>query len=186
MGWRTLGALLLAFAFAGPARGDELAPPTRALKLGVTGALLVSNPYAGGSSPGGLGLSATYEFLLSPRFALGIPLGYRQHLGSEAIGVLVYGLLLKHYLLAPPEGGTPAPVRPYLQYGLLQQLIRQSGHGGTAVAYDAGLMAGADLALGPLPLFVEAAFHFSHLSFFDLAARNQSYLEASAGVRFVW
>lgn len=181
--------MLLLAALTGAARaGEAVEPaPTRALKLGASAQYLVGNPFAGKSSDSGPGLTATYEFLLSPRFALGIALAYHQYFGSEAVEQLVYGLVLKHYLLAPPPPGGPAPaLRPYLQYGLLQELIHQNGHAGTAVAYDAGLMAGADFALGPLPLFVEGAFHVSHLSFIDLAPRNQSYLELSAGARVVW
>jgi len=182
---RALRRGLLLCALAGSVRAEELAgpasEPTRALKLGASARYLVGNPFAGKSSDAGPGLAATYEFLLSPRFALGIALGYQQYFGGEAVGLFVYGLVLKHYLLA-----APAPVRPYLQYGLLQQYLHQRGHTGAAVAYDAGLMAGTDFSLGPLPLFVESAFHVSHLSFLDLAPRNQSYLELSAGARIAW
>jgi hypothetical protein len=171
-------ALLLLFAFATSAA--EVAP-TRAVKVGASAQYLIGNPFSGKSSDAGPGLDGAYEFLLSPRFAIGIALGYRQYFGSEAAGAIVYGMVLKHYLLAEP--GT---VRPYLQYGLLQQLIHQRGHDGTAVAYDAGLMAGTDFAAGALPLFVEGAFHVSHLSFIDVAARNQSYFALSAGARVAW
>jgi hypothetical protein len=183
-----LSALLVLCPLSGAARADEVAAPapTRALKLGASAQYLVGNPFAGRSSNAGPGLAATYEFLLSPRFALGIALGYKQYFGTEAVGVVVYGLVLKHYLLAPPPGASAPALRPYLQYGLLQQIIHQRGHSGAAVAYDAGLMAGTDFALGPLPLFVEGAFHVSHLSFIDLAPRNQSYLELGAGARIVW
>lgn len=167
-------ALLL---LAVPLRAAEPAP-TRALKLGASGQLLLSNPFDGKSSAAGPGLEGAWEFLLSPRFAIGLAMGYHQSFGHEATSALVYGVTLKHSLL---EG---APLRPYVQYGLLQQLIHQRGHTGAAVAYDAGLMAGADLQA--LPLFVEAALHVSHLSALDQEPRNQSYLELSSGVRLLF
>jgi hypothetical protein len=169
-------AVLLCFAVS--ARAAE---PTRALKLGASAQLLTGNPFSGKSSDAGPGLDGAYEFLLSPRFAIGIALGYRQYFGSEAIGALTYGMVLKHYLFE-----TPGAARPYLQYGLLQQLIHQRGHDGAAVAYDAGLMAGTDFTAGGAPLFVEGAFHVSHLSFLDVAARNQSYFALAAGVHLAW
>jgi hypothetical protein len=160
-----------------PALAEDAPTPTRALKVGLSAQYLVSNPFEGTSSSAGTGLEATYEFLLTPQFALGINLGYHQYFGSNAVAQIVYGLVLKHYLFSPHF---------YLQYGLLQQILHERGHSGAAVAYDAGLMSGCDFTLGPLPLFVEGAFHISHLTFIDLAPQNQSYFELIAGTRIVW
>src|SRR5258708_15309120 len=80
-----LSALLVLCPLSGAARADEVAAlaPTRALKLGASAQYLVGNPFAGRSSNAGPGLAATYEFLLSPRFALGIALGYKQYFGDR-------------------------------------------------------------------------------------------------------
>jgi len=179
--------LLLALAAASPALAQtapEPAPapaPTRALKVGLCAQWLPSNPFAGAAAAGP-GVIAVYEFLLTPRFALGLELGLRGLFGESAVTQVVYGAVLKH-AVGPGPG---APLRPYLQYGLLQQISRQSGHDGAAVAYDAGLTAGADFAVSSAPLFLEAAFHFSHLSALDRLPLSASYAEVVLGGRFSW
>jgi hypothetical protein len=181
-------AALLVSAAAGHAEGPPepaVAAPqtTRALKVGLGAQWLPANPF-GDSRAAGPCLVGAYEFLLSPRFALGIVGGVRQFFGREAANQLVYGLVLKHGLREP----LPAvSFRPYLQYGLLQQISRQAGHTGASVSYDAGLTAGADLLVGlPVPLFAEVAFHVSHLSAIDAQARSASYFEVLVGPRFSW
>src|SRR5882724_3435152 len=166
----------------GPAAPPAAAAKTRALKLGLCAQILISEPFTGDTSRSGPGVIGVYEFLLSPRSALAIEGGYRQFFGADRISELVYGLVLKHYLLEPSPS---AAVVPYLQYGLLQRIARQRGRKGAAVMYDAGLMAGADLYL-IAPLFFELAFHFSHLTSLGDDSRNASYFEAVAGTRLSW
>ena len=171
--------LLARGASAQTAATPEAAAPTRAIKVGLCAQWLPSNPF-GGSSAAGPGIIGVYEFLLSPRFSLGIEGGYRQYFGGAAVNQLVYGLVLKHGFLEPASA-----VRPYLQYGLLQQISRQNGHQGASVSYDAGLMAGADFRAF-VPLFLEVAFHVSHLSAIDAQARSVSYFEVVSGTRWSW
>ena len=166
----------------GPAALPAAAAKTRALKLGLCAQILISEPFTGDTSRAGPGVIGVYEFLLSPRSALGIEGGYRQFFGADRISELVYGLVLKHYLLEPSPS---AAVVPYLQYGLLQRIARQRGRKGAAVMYDAGLMAGADLYL-IAPLFFELAFHVSHRTSLGDDSRNASYFEAVAGTRLSW
>jgi hypothetical protein len=161
------------------------APPaakTRALKLGLCAQVFISQPFTGDTSQAGPCVIGVYEFLLSPRSALGIEAGYRQFFGADRISELVYGLVLKHYLLEPSPS---AAALPYLQYGLLQRIARQRGREGAAVMYDAGLMAGTDVHL-LAPLFFELAFHISHLTALGDESRNASYFEMVAGTRLTW
>jgi hypothetical protein len=181
-------ALVLApvCALADPAPGAAApvgAPArTRAVRLGICTQILVSRPFAGDTSRASACAVGVYEFLLSPRFALGIEGGYRQFFGAARISELVYGLVLEHHLLEPSPSAT---VVPYVQYGLLQRLARQRGSQGAAVLYDAGLTAGSDLNL-LAPLFVELAFHVSHLSALGADSRNASYFEVVAGTHLRW
>lgn len=158
------------------------AAKTRALKLGLSAQIFVSQPFTGDTSQAGPGVIGVYEFLLSPRSAIGIEGGYRQFFGADRISELVYGLVLKHYLLEPSPS---AAALPYLQYGLLQRIAQQRGRKGAAVMYDAGLMAGTDLYL-LAPLFFELAFHVSHVTSLGDDSRNASYFELVAGTRFAW
>ncbi len=176
---------LAAFAAAG-ARADEPALPTRALRLFASGEGFLSNPFGGVSSSGGAGLGATYEFLVSPRTSIGLTLSGQLFFGAQNISRLVYGTEIKHYF-SPLEARAPPPVvRPYLAYGLLQQLIDQRGHTGAAIAYDAGLIAGADFGGLALPAFAQAALHVSHLTGLDVGPRNATYAELAAGMRLSW
>src|SRR3954468_9226745 len=167
---------------ATPAASAVAAAKTRALKLGFCAQILTSQPFTGDTSQAGPGVIAVYEFLLSPRFALGVEGGYRQFFGADRVSELVYGLVLKHYILEPSPS---AAMLPYLQYGLLQRIARQRGKEGAAVMYDAGLMAGTDVFL-LAPLFFEVAFHISHLSSLGVDSRNASYFEVLAGTRLTW
>ena len=166
----------------GSAAPAGAAAKTRALKLGLSAQIFLSQPFTGDTSQAGPGVIGVYEFLLSSRSALGIEGGYRQFFGADRISELVYGLVLKHYLLEPSPS---AAVVPYLQYGLLQRIARQRGRQGAAVMYDAGLMAGTDLDL-LAPLFFELAFHVSHLTSLGNDSRSASYFEVVAGTRLSW
>jgi len=165
-----------------PVAPAAAAAKTRALKLGLCAQILISQPFTGDTSKAGPCVIGVYEFLLSPRSALGIEAGYRQFFGADRVSELVYGLVLKHYLLEPSPS---AAALPYLQYGLLQRIARQRGREGAAVMYDAGLMAGADLHL-LAPLFLELAFHISHLTSLGADSSNASYFEVLAGTRLSW
>src|SRR3989442_9864917 len=94
----------------GPAAPAAAAAKTRALKLGLSAQILISQPFTGDTSQAGPGVIGVYEFLLSPRSALGIEGGYRQFFGADRISELVYGLVLKHYLLEPSPSATVVPL----------------------------------------------------------------------------
>src|SRR5882762_3954673 len=133
----------------GPAAPAAAAAKTRALKLGLCAQILISQPFTGDTSQAGPCVIGVYEFLLSPQSALGIEGGYRQFFGADRISELVYGLVLKHYLLEP----SPCAL-PVLGYNLLQRIARQRGQTRAPVMYDTGLMAVTDLYL-LAPLFLE-------------------------------
>jgi hypothetical protein len=167
-------------------RAEEDTTPTRALRLGVSTEGVLSNPFGGVSSSGGAGLGATYEFLVSPRTSVGLALSGQLFFGVQNILRLVYGAEIKHYFSALEARAPAPPVRPYVAYGLLQQLIEQRGHTGAAIAYDAGLIAGADFGGFALPLFAQGAVHVSHLTGLDVGPRNATYAELAGGVRLSW
>src|SRR3989442_13427458 len=56
----------------GPAAPAAAAAKTRALKLGLSAQILISQPFTGDTSQAGPGVIGGYEFLLSPPSALGI------------------------------------------------------------------------------------------------------------------
>src|SRR2546426_3537570 len=166
----------------GPAAPAAAAAKTRALKLGLSAQILISQPFTGDTSQAGPGVIGVYEFLLSPPSALGIEGGDRQFFGADRISELVYGLVLQHYLLEPSPS---AAVVPYLQYGPLQRIARQRGRQGAAGMYDPGLIAGTDLHL-IAPLFFQLAFPVSHRTSLGDGSPNASYFEVLAGTRLTW
>src|SRR3989442_10691248 len=83
----------------GPAAPAAAAAKTRALKLGLSAQIFISQPFTGDTSqaaPGAIGVS---QFLLSPRSAPRIEGGYRQFFGADRLSELAHGPVVKHYLL---------------------------------------------------------------------------------------
>lgn len=156
----------------------QAAGPTREIRLGLTYQSLFSDSFGSGIAPGP-GASATYEFKITPGFALGINLAYRTYGGTPAISQLGYGLLMRHAFGS-------GDFRPYLAYGLLLHINSVGGRTGTATAHDTALAAGADFTAFSQKLFFEVDYHISHGRHFDSSTLNLSYGEAKLGYRFDW
>lgn len=184
------GAIVLLPAHSGaqlPAPAPEAAPssppsapvPRRALRLAPSFQYLFSRAFDG-VSQAGTGVFTAYEFILSPKFNLGINLSYRIFPGKERLQQLGYGLLLKHYLAGTAPG---AAVSPFFEYGLLLQSSRISTRPGAATSHDTRLSVGSDFKLFGRVLFVEASYHYSRAGFFELPAVKLDNFELELGWR---
>jgi hypothetical protein len=129
----------------------------------------------------GLGLTSAYEFILTERFTLGIDLEYRHFSGEAATSQLGYGLLMKHYLT--PSQLLEQKLVPFVEYGLLMSVTRQKGRPYSGTAHDTKLGAGANFTVGETPLFAEASYHFSRLTYFEQQKLNFDYLQIAFGWR---
>lgn len=128
-----------------------------------------------GYGQSGYGLATLYEFVLNPRFSLGIDLTYRMISGDDQrASQLGYGLIMKHNVGA-------GDWNPYIAYGLLLQVIRLEGVEGDGTAHDTKLCAGIDIYSD---WYVEASYHISRMRFFNTNAIRLDYLEANGG--YVW
>lgn len=137
---------------------DESIP--RVIEVGISTPVLLSDPLPPARAYG-LGVNGNYEFLITPKFGLGIHLAYRYFLGSEPLRQLGYGLALKHYVFEKkPE------FSPYIQYGLLINVSHQSGHDGTGTSHDTQLAVGSDFECQNQKLFAEFSYHFSMIAIF--------------------
>jgi len=145
------------------------------LAIGLSTQLLTGRPLADHSVTG-LGLSATYEFILKPRFSLGINLAYRYYPGTTALHQLGYGLLIKHYFQDPQEGW-----RPFIEYGLLMQVNRFKGRPNAGLSHDTRFSAGTDFTLGDVPMYMALSYHVSRLGFFEQSSLNLDNLELTFG-----
>lgn len=130
----------------------------------------------------GPGLELVYEYVLSPRFVIGVNMAARFHPGDESMEQLGYGLLLKHYF----DGDDQAGFRPFVEYGLLMQIVWASNHYGSGVAHDTRLGAGFDFRIGGVPLYYATSFHFSTAKLFDSETYGLNRVEMALGVRFSW
>jgi hypothetical protein len=142
------------------------------------------NPF--GLATTGIGPSAVYEFLLSPRFSIGINLAYHWYLGQPQVSQLGYGLLLKHYF----QQEQPRPgVRPYLEYGLLLSSTRISDRDSYAIAHDTRLTAGLDFVIFkslPVVFCFDATYHLSWIGFFNNPSYNLMAAEFVLGARYLF
>jgi hypothetical protein len=168
-----------------PAKPPKVEPsfPTRSLRIGPSVQILFAEPFPK-TYRAGPGLFGAYEFYLSPWFALGINLSYRFHPGTEQMHEIGYGLLLKHYL-----AGMKSPdsvVMPYVAYGLLLQLVFQTGQKDSGTAHDTRLSAGTDIRIAKQIFFVEASGHYSQLKLFESPAYPLHYAEIDIGYRYPW
>jgi hypothetical protein len=183
VGATLVGATLLAApAFAEePATAQPQAAeaaPTRSVWLAPSYQLLLTDAFEP-SSRHGLGLAASYQFHISPKFNLGLVLAYRLYPGSEATQQLGYGVILEHFF--SPDWSTRDGFYPYVDYGLLLQQTYVGGRSGSAVSHDTRLGVGAVLRGWGIPLFAEVAGHYSRLQFFDTDSVPIPYLELEFG-----
>lgn len=154
------------------------ATPTRSFWLAGTYEFLATSAFEP-SSRHGLGVRGAYEFHISPRFNLGLPLAYRLYPGAQLTQQIGYGVTLKHFFSS--AWATADGVFPFLDYGLLMQQSFIEGRGGSAVSHDTRLGGGVVVQHAPLSLFCDLAAHYSRLSFFDRESRAIPYLEVGVG-----
>jgi len=157
--------------------------PTRSFWLAATYEFLATSAFEP-SSRHGFGVRGEYEFHLSPRFNLGLPLAYRIYPGEQVTQQLGYGVTLKHFFSS--NWATADGVYPFVDYGLLVQQSFIQGREGSAVSHDTRLGGGVVLQSAPFSLFCDLAAHYSRLSFFDRESRAIPYVEVGAGWLFAF
>ncbi len=171
-----VGAAIAAAVPEGQARAE--APRTRSVWLAPTYQFLFTDAFEP-SSRHGVGAMATYDFHFSPRFNLGLTLGYRYYPGERSTQQLGYGVILRHFF--SPAWSYDDGFYPYLDYGLLLQPTFIEGRSGSAVSHDTRLGGGAVLRGWGVPLFVGVAAHYSRLQGFDVEAVAIPYLDVQIG-----
>lgn len=78
--------------FAAPAVAEEGKARDRSVWIGPSYNFLFGDAL-GARSGHGFGLSASYEFHITPRFNLGLLLAFREYPGTEALHQLGYGAI---------------------------------------------------------------------------------------------
>jgi hypothetical protein len=157
--------------------------PERAARIGFSTPLLLESPLADSGRTGG-GMNGIYEFVLSPRFSIGIDLAYRVFPGSRSLHQLGYGLMLKHYIATC--SCEKSDFRPFVEYGLLLNVSRRSGVSGSGTAHDTRLTAGADFSFAGAPLYATLSYHYSRLQYFGTSPLNLDSVEPEIGWRHEW
>jgi len=152
--------------------------PTRSAWFAPTYDFLATSAFEP-SSRHGVGAVVAYEFHLSPRFDIGIPLAYRFYPGERTTQQLGYGVTLKHFF--SPRWSTADGVYPFFDYGLLLQQSFIQGRTGSATSHDTRLGGGAVFRSAPISLFVDLGAHYSRLGFFDRESEWIPYLELQFG-----
>jgi hypothetical protein len=177
---KAIASLLVGVALIAAAERQACArePATRSVWVAPTYQVLLNDAFEP-SSHHGLGLRASYEFHITPKFNVGFALAYRLYPGSSATQQLGYGALLTHFFST--AWSTDDGVYPYVDYGLLLQQSFIEGRSGSAVSHDTRLGAGALFRRWGLPLFVGLAGHYSRLQYFDVDSRGIPYLELEIG-----
>ncbi len=145
--------------------------PTRALSVGVSATMLTSEP-ALGSRAVAPGVSGTYEFLVSPRFGIGLHASYRVHPTETRLSQLIYGALLRHRL-----GDPLGPLTPFLEYGLLVSMNFLEGRPGSGIAHDTKLGGGAEFDCLGQRWSAGLAYHIGRLGFFEAPALRLNAIE---------
>ena len=157
--------------------------PDRSVWVGPTYQLLLTDAFEP-SSRHGLGASASYEFLISPTFDVGLGLAYRLYPGEAATHQLGYGAILKHFF--SPAWATADGFFPFVDYGLLLQQSFVEGRKGSATSHDTLLGVGAVVRTSAVSLFVGLAAHYSRLNYFDMETKWIPYAEGQVGWVFAY
>jgi hypothetical protein len=152
--------------------------PTRSVWVAPTYDYLATDAFEP-SSRHGFGATAVYEFHISPKFNLGLPLAYRLYPGERATQQLGYGVTLKHFFSS--RWATVDGVYPFVAYGLLLQQSFVEGVGGSAVSHDTRLAGGAVFRSAPLALYFDLGGHYSRLDFFEHESRFIPYVDVQLG-----
>lgn len=152
--------------------------PTRSVWVAPTYDFLATDAFDP-SSRHGFGLTAVYEFHISPRFNLGLPLAYRLYPGEQMTQQLGYGVTLKHFFSS--RWATADGFYPFVAYGLLIQQSFVEDRSGSAVSHDTRLGAGAVLRREPIALYLDAGGHYSRLAFFEHESTFIPYVDVQIG-----
>lgn len=158
-------------------------PPKRSVWLGLSYQYLFTDALAPASRHG-VGFWASYEFHVSPRFLVGLPLAYRGYPGEGGAHQIGYGVTLRH--LFSNDWARGRKVYPFIDYGLLQQQTFAPGHSGVAVSHDTRLGGGAVFGQLGFPLFLAASAHLSRLEFFDVETEWIPFVDVSLGGIFAF
>jgi hypothetical protein len=182
--WQARAALIALFALGMVAQAAAPSdPPTRSVWVAPTYDFLATDAFEP-SSRHGFGLSAAYEFHVSPRFNLGLVLAYRLYPGDQATQQLGYGTTLKHFF--SERWATADGVYPFLDYGLLIQQSFIESRRGNAVSHDTRLGGGVVFRSAPIMLYVDAGGHYSRLAFFDRDSVAIPYVDVQLGWVFAF
>lgn len=133
----------------------------------------------GRAGPHGVGVFTSYEFHVSPRFNLGLHLGYRLYPGEDLAQQVGYGVILRHFFAA--EWTRADGFFPYVDYGLLLQQTFSKGRSGSATSHDTRLGGGVLGRFQGIPLFLGAAGHISRIDGFDVDAEWIPFLDVQLG-----
>ena len=167
-----VGLALAGFLQAAPSSAS------RNMRLGVSVAQFVDNEIGPAHAPL-MGFVFRYEFVMSPRFNLGIHTSYRYAQNDRhALHQFVYGLILQHYL-----GAREAALPIYLSYGLLLQVALVNKVEGHGTAHDTRLAVGTDFDWLGYKNFSELAYHYSRLHYFSTTSHSLDHVELVYGMR---
>ncbi len=161
--------------------------PPKPVRRSVWLAATYNHLFTGALSPAaenGVGAWASYEFHVSPRFLVGLPLGYRGYPGAGGAHQIGYGVTLRHFFSDSWARGPK--VYPFLDYGLLQQQTFAPGRSGVAVSHDTRLGGGVVLGQLGFPLFLGSSMHLSRLEYFDVEAEWIPFVDVSLGGIFAF
>lgn len=150
----------------------------RSYRLGLSQNFLHSSTLSQ-TAESGSGITGTYEFNLTPKFALGVNLEYRRFAGTEALSQMGYGLIMKHSLASLSEI-TPS-LKPYVEYGLLMNVSRIKTRPNSGSSHDTKLAIGANFKAFEIPAFIEVSHHISRLSYFEQEKINLDYMQICLG-----
>lgn len=161
-----------------PAPRPPAPPPRRSVWFAATYQHLFSDALSP-AHENGAGAWASYEFHVSPRFLVGLPLGYRAYPGEGGAHQIGYGVTLRHFFSDAWARG--ARVYPFIDYGLLQQQSFAPGRSGVAVSHDTRLGGGVVFGQLGFPLFLASSAHLSRLEFFDVDGEWIPFIDVSLG-----
>ena len=156
----------------------QATPVKRQLLLGVTAAHYDSNSF-GTNNQSPIGISSRYEFILKPRFTIGIQCDYRYLIDRTPLHQLNYGLILRHQLSFLDNYFT----RPiFFSYGILMQAVQnQEGWGH---AHDTKVALDLPVTNDKNPFYAELAYHYSRLRYFKAPTKNLDHMSVSIGKYF--
>ena len=180
-----LTLLLFGFVEHSLAAEKSWLPENRQVRVGLSAGQFLSDDL--GVRTQLFGPMLRYEFVINPRFHLGLQTSYRygnleteDGKASKHLYQLAYGTVFQHRL------GMAEALSPfYVSYGLLMQVIKEEGVVGRGTAHNTRMALGAELSFAQNTAvnFVELAYNYSRLHYFGTDEKSLDYLELNLGVR---